>query len=95
MKVGEMKSIPGSVNMCERLLERGNRMREVHCARSRGRQENPKLEKLAKDYWEGLAIYTKNWGFILREVEALMGFKQRREIINLYFGRFVLAAWYG
>lgn len=45
-----MKSIPGSVNMCERLLERGNRMWEVHCARSRGRQENTKLERLARDY---------------------------------------------
>ena len=39
MKVGETKTIPGSVNMCERLVERKNRMREVHCASSIGRQE--------------------------------------------------------
>lgn len=39
MKVGDIKSIPGNANMCGRLMERRNRMQEVHCARSTGRQE--------------------------------------------------------
>lgn len=39
-----------------------------------GRRKQIKLERLTGDYKEGLTICTKNWGIILREVEALMDF---------------------
>lgn len=72
MKVGETKSILGSVNMCERLIERRNRMREVHCARSIGRQEETnkagetgkRLKGRARHLYQELGLYPKGTGSI-------------------------------